>query len=406
MSQYTAVLDIGSSKIVCLICSPDGKGRIVVHGAGICEHRGYKQGELVDEPQFTEAIINAINQAEKEAKRYVKELSVGVPAPFVRLVLNEGTVKFREGEVKYIDHEDMEALINSSLKFKKPEGYELMHSTPVEFRTDDVVSANIPLGATADKLSATVSHLFVDSRFKHAVSSALDKIGLDADLYIGVPLSSGIFVIPDEERAKTAILIDVGAMHTDISVVQNSALIDLQTIDLGGWHFANDLSFGLKLDLSLAESVKRRYVYSLDYQDSIDTIRIPGEGAFKVEHEAIQYIVEERTNELIDLIAQSLDEMGVALTDDVPVYLTGGGIALMRGSCEYMERAMGVPVKMRMPWMPRLSSPNYASAFSVIDFVMHASDDDNAGKLQGTVPRQESIFELIIKKIKSFFSRK
>ena len=49
MSQYTAVLDIGSSKIICLICSPDGKGRIVVHGAGVCEHKGYKQGVLVDE---------------------------------------------------------------------------------------------------------------------------------------------------------------------------------------------------------------------------------------------------------------------------------------------------------------------------------------------------------------------
>lgn len=403
MSQYTAVLDIGSSKIICLICSPDGKGRIVVHGAGVCEHKGYKQGVLVDEQQFSKAIIEAIEQAEKESKRYVKELSVGVPAPFIRLVLNEGVVKFSEEENKHIDHSDIEALINSSLRFKKPEGFELMHSTPVEFMTDDVSSPNIPIGALADTLSAEVSHLFVDSNFKKAVSSALDKIGLDADLYIGVPLSEGIFVIPEEERAKTAVLIDVGAMHTDVSIIKNAALVDLQTIDVGGWHFSNDLSFGLKVDYSIAENVKRRYVYSLDYQDSIDTIRIPGEGAFKVEHEAIQYIVEERTKELANLIAQSLEDMDVILTDDVPVYLTGGGISLMRGSCEYMERELGVPIKVRMPWMPRLSSPNYASAFSVIDFVVHASDDDNAGKLQGSVPKG-NVLDDIIKKIKSFFS--
>ena len=347
--------------------------------------------------------IEAIEQAEKESKRYVKELSVGVPAPFIRLVLNEGVVKFSEEENKHIDHSDIEALINSSLRFKKPEGFELMHSTPVEFMTDDVSSPNIPIGALADTLSAEVSHLFVDSNFKKAVSSALDKIGLDADLYIGVPLSEGIFVIPEEERAKTAVLIDVGAMHTDVSIIKNAALVDLQTIDVGGWHFSNDLSFGLKVDYSIAENVKRRYVYSLDYQDSIDTIRIPGEGAFKVEHEAIQYIVEERTKELANLIAQSLEDMDVTLTDDVPVYLTGGGISLMRGSCEYMERKLGVPIKVRMPWMPRLSSPNYASAFSVIDFVVHASDDDNAGKLQGSVPK-ENVLDDIIKKIKSFFS--
>ena len=44
MSQYTAVLDIGSSKVICLICSPDGKDSIVVHGAGIREYKGYKRG--------------------------------------------------------------------------------------------------------------------------------------------------------------------------------------------------------------------------------------------------------------------------------------------------------------------------------------------------------------------------
>ena len=37
MSQYTAVLDIGSSKVICLICSPDGKESIVVDGAGVRE---------------------------------------------------------------------------------------------------------------------------------------------------------------------------------------------------------------------------------------------------------------------------------------------------------------------------------------------------------------------------------
>ena len=403
MSQYTAVLDIGSSKIICLICSPDGKGRIVVHGAGVTEHRGYKQGAMVDEQQFAEAVVDAIEQAEKEAKRYVKELSVGVPAPFVKLVLNDGMVSFPDGENRHITHQDIEELINSSLKFRKPEGFELMHSTPIEFRTDDVTSPNIPLGALADKLSATVSHLFVDSVFKRLISSALDKIGLDADLYIGAPLSEGIFVIPEEERAKTAVLIDVGAMHTDVSLIKNAALVDLQTIDVGGWHFANDLSFGLKVDFSIAENVKRRYVYSLDYQDSIDTIRIPGEGAFKVEHEAIQYIVEERTKELVDLIAQSIKEMGVSLDEELPIYLTGGGVSLMRGSCEYIERRLGVPIKVRMPWMPRLSSPNYASAFSVIDFVVHAGDDDNAGLLQGAVSKG-NILDGAIKKIKSFFS--
>lgn len=70
----------------------------------------------------------------------------------------------------------------------------------------------------------------------------------------------------------------------------------------------------------------------------------------------------------------------------------------MRGSCEYMEKLMGVPLKVRMPWMPRLSSPNYASAFSVMDFVMHAEEEDSVDRLVGMV--SESRF---IKKIRELF---
>lgn len=404
MGQYTAVLDIGSSKIICLICSPDGKGRIVVHGAGVAEHKGYRGGVFEDEQQFMEAVVDAIEQAEQESKRYVKDLSVGVPGPFVKIVLSDGVVAFPENDNRRIAHADIEDLINSSLEFKEPAGYELMHSTPVEFGTDDVITPNIPIGAMADTLTATVSHVYVNAEFKKLVSAALDKIGLEANLYIGVPLSEGIFVIPEEERAKQAVLIDVGARHTDVSLIKNAALVDLKVIEVGGWHFANDLSYGLKIDRSIAEKVKRRYVYSLDYQDSIDTIRIPGEGALKVEHEAIQFIIEERTKELVNLIENAILGMGEELTKDLSVYLTGGGVALMRGSCEYIERRLGVPIEVRMPWMPRLSSPNYASAFSVIDFVVHAEDDDHAGLLHGAISRGNLLRGGIFKKLKGFFS--
>ena len=92
MSQYTAVLDIGSSKVICLICSPDGKDSIVVHGAGIREYKGYKRGIMEDEQQFSDAVVDALALAEGEARRRVREISVGVPAPFTKLVLHEGEV--------------------------------------------------------------------------------------------------------------------------------------------------------------------------------------------------------------------------------------------------------------------------------------------------------------------------
>ena len=399
MSQNTAVLDIGSSKIVCLICCADGKGGFLVRGAGIQEYDGYKDGRFLDTQQYTSAVIGALNMAEDEAKVHIRSLHVGVPAPFLKLILRDGRVEVASRSHR-VTPDTIEALLDASLDFPQPEGYSLMHSTPVEFQSGEGARVDAPIGQSMDVLVAPVSHVYVQNDFKALTSAALDKLGLDADMYIGVPLSCGLFIIPPEERAECAVLVDVGARHTDVSLLRGNALIACETIPVGGGHFSSDLSYALGVARPVAEGIKRRYVYSLDYQDSIDTVRIPSGGILRVEHGAIQIIIEARTKELAELIRNTMQEMGVAITPQLPLYMTGGGVALMRGGCEFMEKEIGVPIKVHMPWMPRLSSSNYASAFSVMDFVLHAEGEDASGRLEGM--GHGSIF----KKLRGFFTNR
>ncbi len=393
MAQHTAVLDIGSSKVMCLIAGTDSRDGMVIRGAGVKEYKGYENGKLTDPTQLQEAISDAVALAEGEARRRVRIVSVGVPAAFTKLVLHEGEVTPR-ARSRRISERDIDELINASLDFRPPEGYELIHSTPVDFTVDGVVRGEMPLGMAAEKLSGTVSHVYVEENFKNTVAKGLLRIGLDADMYIAVPLSEGLFVIPEALRAKPAILVDVGAKSTDVSVMRNAALVASRTIPVGGLHFSGDLRYGLGVEETVAETVKRRYVYSLAYQDSIDTIHLPGGETMRVEHEAIRYIIEARTQELASLIADAAGEMGVPLSGKPAFYLTGGGITLMRGSCEFMEKSLGLPVEVRMPTMPRLSTPNYASAFSVMEFVMHATDDAQPDERTGRASNRKLINKL------------
>ena len=68
MGQNTAILDIGSSKVICLICGTDGRDNILVQGAGIKEYPGYKHGAFEDEQQLADAIIDALSAAEGGAR--------------------------------------------------------------------------------------------------------------------------------------------------------------------------------------------------------------------------------------------------------------------------------------------------------------------------------------------------
>lgn len=397
MSQHAAILDVGSSKIVCLDCSPAAKGNLVVHGAGIAEYKGYRHGAFLDEKDLQNAVLDAVTAARRESKRHLRQVAVGVPAPFTRLELvpAEMEVTSRSGKVSA---EDVDELIAASLDFEQPEGFDLMHSTPVEFLTDKTPRRDMPVGITAKTLGGTISHMYVDSRFKQLITDALDADGIEADMFVGAALASSLFMIPEQARQSRAVLIDVGYTHTDISLISNTGLIRSVTLEIGGRHFAGDLAYALNIPLAAAENVKRRYVYSLDYQDSIDNIRIPGGSSIRVEHSAIQYILEERASELADMILNTLLDMHVLTPEPASVYLTGGGLALMRGSSEFMERRLGLELKSNMPWMPRLSSPNYASAFGVMEFVLRADAGENPGVLAGMAEHSK-----IAKKIMDFF---
>ena len=223
MGQNTAILDIGSSKIICLLCCPDGREGFLVRGAGIREYDGYRDGRFLDVQQFSGALVEALTMAEEEAKIRVRNLNIGVPAPFLKLIVHDGRVELG-GRGKKVTMDTVDQLIDASLEFAQPEGYALMHSTPIEFDTGAGPRPEVSVGQAAPYLSGPVSHVYVQEELKSLISAALDKVGLDADMYIGAPLSSGLFVIPPAERADCAVLIDVGARHTDLSVLRGNAL--------------------------------------------------------------------------------------------------------------------------------------------------------------------------------------
>ena len=257
MGQNTAILDIGSSKIICLLCCPDGREGFLVRGAGIREYDGYRDGRFLDVQQFSGALVEALTMAEEEAKIRVRNLNIGVPAPFLKLIVHDGRVELG-GRGKKVTMDTVDQLIDASLEFAQPEGYALMHSTPIEFDTGAGPRPEVPVGQAAPYLSGPVSHVYVQEELKSLISAALDKVGLDADMYIGAPLSSGLFVIPPAERADCAVLIDVGARHTDLSVLRGNALVACESIPVGGGHFTGDLAYAFGISRSAAESIKRR----------------------------------------------------------------------------------------------------------------------------------------------------
>lgn len=394
-----AVLDIGSSKVVCLCGSmADGDG-IVVHGAGVCAYEGYRDGTFIDKQSLHNAVVEALQKAEQESRIRIRDVALTVPAAFSDLLLTDATLSL--GKPRKTEAADIDRLIALSLeKCKKKPGYTLMHSTPVFFLVDGVSSTEVPEGITTDEISALISHMFVQEAYIRTVQESLDDMGVEISMCVSAQLGESVMLIPEKERVRPAVLIDVGYYQTEISVVENTALTAISTLPIGGYQFASDLSFGLDVPMDAAEQAKRRYVFSLDLQEKSEVLRTAA-GSKKVSRSAISYIIEARATELAGMLRREMENMGVNLDARPAVYVSGGGLLMMRGGLDFMRKALNLPLKRDMPWTPRLSSPNYCSAFGALDFVLKA----NRPQEDTTASGSEEKLGSLLKKIKEFFMK-
>lgn len=366
--RHCAILDIGSSKIVCMIVGSEPDGAIIVRGTGAVEYSGYRLGSLPQRRELAETMAGVIHSAERAANAKIREVTVGVPAPFMKVVSNLGQadVVSRNGRVTAAD---VSALIDDSLDFEQPENCSLIHSTPVSFVADRTPITGSPIGLPCGVLSAEVSHCFVEDRYRDLVTGALAEYGVSVGSFVSSALAAACFTIPESIRADRVFLVDCGGSHTDITLLEGNAIVASDSIGIGGRHFTGDLCYGLRLPEGVAEDLKRRYVFSLDYGESCERVRIPGEGVFDIEHSFIQLIVESRADELCDMLREKLDLMAGEV-GSTPVWLVGSGIALMRGAKEFVEGRIGRRVAVSMPSVSRNSSLSYASAFGLADFAL------------------------------------
>lgn len=377
--RYSTVLDIGSSKVICMVVSGGSDGAIIVHGMGVEQYGGYRMGSMPDKRELADAVRHSINAAAAESQKRIREVCVGVPSPFMHVISHEGDIEIASRDGR-ISNDDIEYLLENSFGFEEPANCSLIHSTPSRYLVDGTAVEGSPVGLPAQRLSALVSHCYVDNAYKACVTDILRSMGLTADMFISSALATAYFTVPDEGRTKGAVLVDCGGTHTDVSFICDNALFLCESIGIGGRHFTGDLCYGLRLPEDLADDLKKRYVFGLDYGESSELVRIPGEGLFEIEHSTIQMIIESRAEELCEFIGDICAELG---SGDLPVWLVGGGFALMRGAGEFMAKQLGRRVNTTMPFISTSGSVGYAAAFGIADFALFRCGKQSALKNGG-----------------------
>jgi len=397
MRQAEAILDIGSSKIVCMIGRCGEDGRFEIYGIGIGEHKGLKKKRFLDEPGLRFAVQTAIEGAQSEARRRIRSVHVGVPGPFVRAECSVCELVLGEAP-REITHRDIDALMETAVReTETPEGFTHMFSVPYHFRVDGSPRNTIPVGLSGKTLWAAVSHMYYENSFGTLATDILDEMGIDVDSFVDSAFAEAAMLVKDRRSAEESIVVDVGYYHTDVIVLRGTACVFRTSLPVGGAHIASDISYVLSISPAVAESVKQRHAFGLDYSDRVDTYRLTDGTVESIVYDDIQDIIEARAHEIASMVREAILKSAVQVMPETPLYLMGGGIAMMRGSREFFQSASGFYTVTDMPWMPRKNTPNFASAYGMLNYVCNSA--------LATAPRAGLKENRLIKAIVNFFTK-
>lgn len=377
MKTTIAAVDFGTSKIVALVAESSGRQRCDITGAGSAVYDGYMDGSWNDAQQVNEAIRTAIKEAETQSGSRIREVNVGVPGEFSTVRTVEVKVALQGADPR-VSARDINELFDQAQRELGEVRGSIIHRAPAWFIVDDGKKTLEPMNMRGYELRAMVSFVIADEFFLSDVVERFRALDVKVNGFFSSPTGQAMLFIADEERDRTAVLVDVGYLSTDVMTVEGDAITTLKTIPMGGGHIAADIAWGLEASLKSAEDLKRVFTYGISAgQETFDVQDMNGQTR-TVSREEVEKVLCPRAEEICEAVRDAIRESGVKLSNWSPVYLTGGGIAINRGGREFLAAKLERTVRELPRKAVKLSSPAYSSALGLLDLVIDTASGSNS----------------------------
>ncbi len=399
MKTVAAAIDFGTSKIVTLLAESGGFNRCDIIGSGTVPYDGYADGEWNSPEKLSEAIRSSINAAELEAgqggaRHKVREVYVGVPCEYIHVISAEGEVNISSPDSRVVDDDldNVQDAAAEQLDLARLDGC-VIHRSPAWFSVDGGKHTMSPVGTKGGVLRASVTFILADKYFIADIRKRLGEMDIKVLAFLSPALGEALQLMSIEDRDRSAVLIDIGYLNTEVSVVEGDAITYHGVLPLGGGDITADLAQGLRIPMRAAEQIKREYIFMPDEFDPEGDHEVQLEDGSRIvfTRADVQEIIEARVDEIADLIGQTIEEARNYLGARSQVFLTGGGLAIMRGGREYLAEKLRRSVKAPLAKTAKHNSPVFASALGLVDLVFDsieqqaAQNDSFFGRIAGGV---------------------
>ncbi|HNW43074.1 MAG TPA: cell division protein FtsA [Elusimicrobiales bacterium] len=341
-SEIIAGLDMGSSRVTCVIAERDeehNKIRILAGASAPC--KGLKGGVVVNIEETARAIEHAMDAAEGKANEVVGEVYLGVRGSHIQAFDNKGGYNIARTD-KEITGEDVSNVIESAKTVPLSSDREILHVIPQGFSLDRQRGVPNPIGMEGALLEVGVHIVTASTPVINNLVKSVFKGGFRVADTIYTLLAIGELVVSEEEKDLGCLLIDTGGQTTSIAIYSEGSIHFSKEIPMGGDNVTRDIAYGLGTTMAAAQEIKEKFgaVFSnmVEEDKMISVTRLDARTKREVKPRDLLDFIQPRAEEILEKINQAVQSSNYA---ELPggAILTGGG-ALLKGMPEAAEELL------------------------------------------------------------------
>lgn len=396
-------LDIGTSKVTCMVAEARPDGRLNVVGLGSHPMSGLKRGVVVNIEATVDAISRVVQEVEVMADCKIRDVYTGIAGSHIKSFNSNGMVAIKDKEVTPLD---VERVIEVARAMPIPAEQQILHILTQEFIIDGQGGVREPIGMSGVKLEVKVHIVTGAVSAAQNVVKCVRRCGLEVMDLILQPLASSYAVLTEDEKDLGVCLVDIGGGTTDIAVFTQGAIRHTAVLPVAGDQITNDIAMALRTPTAEAEELKIRHGVAMHVlADPEEMIEVPGVGDRSprpLSRQRLADVIEPRVSELFELVQAELRRSGYEELLSSGIVLTGGS-SVMAGMAELGEEVFHLPVRIGVPQYDGsladvVCQPHYAAAMGLVM-------EGQAQRRRGIMAHESRSFRQWLGRMKGWFER-
>ncbi len=356
-----AALDVGTSKIACLIARLEPQpGEVLrrrshtVHilGCGHVESAGMKGGAAANLTELEGAIRHAVDLAERSASVHLDSVAVSISGGRIG---SETFTASLDVAGPSVSDADIDNVLTAGSRHSVREGRVVLHSMPIGYVLDDTHGVREPRGMLARRVGIDMHTVTADVAPPRNLMLAIERCHLAVEAMAASPYLAGLSVLADDEADLGAAVVDMGAGTTTLAVFSGGNFSHADGFALGGQHVTMDLARGLGVRVADSERIKAFYGTVMpggtDERDMISVPAVsddPRDPPQAVSRANLVRIIRPRVEEILEMVRDRLAASPFAADPRGTVVLTGGASQLA-GMSELASHILNRKVRIGRP---------------------------------------------------------